>query len=116
MRKNNIISESLYDLKRFKKLINESFDDGSMQQAQQPMQGQEMGGNMEQPMGDDMEQPMEGDGQMSDIIDQIRQLAIQGIAQYADQVESEMYKSLKRIWLETDKFYECLIGDDNKKK
>ena len=108
MRKNNIISESLYDLKRFKKLINESFDDGSMQQAQQPMQGQEMGG--------DMEQPMEGDGQMSDIIDQIRQLAIQGIAQYADQVESEMYQNLKKIWLMTDKVYEEAFGDKDNKK
>jgi hypothetical protein len=48
-----------------------------------------------------------------DVINQIRELAIQGISKYANQVESEQYQALKKIWLLTDKFYEGMNGDNN---
>lgn len=112
--------ESLNDLQMAKRILKEAYGEmnGEMNgrgmdmpsyQAQQQLQG-EMG------MEGDEETPI-ADPQMNDIISQIRELAIKGIAQFADQVESEKYQSLKKIWLLTDKFYEDAANEnDNKKK
>lgn len=72
-----------------------------------------MNGGMEESQE---ENPIANDGQMRNIIDQIRELAIQGIAQYSDNVEDMRYQSLKKIWIETDRFYESFMSDDKKKK
>lgn len=142
MKKTSLIQESLKDIKNFKKIISEAYDDMGMD-AQQPT---DMSNDMQAPMGDEemMQQPkkdprqmsnhermeasMNGefnetenaspyanDGEMKSIIDQIRELAIQGIAKYSENVEDQRYQSLKRIWVETDKFYESFMSDKQKK-
>lgn len=113
--KKNILRESLGDLKNFKKILSEAYGEGIPQEA--PQQQAMPQGGMEQ--GQMEEMPQEGemnDPEMSGIIDKIRQLAIQGIAKYADQVESSSYQNLKKIWIMTDKVYEDAFGDNNKKK
>lgn len=142
MKKTSLIQESLKDIKNFKKIISEAYDDMGMD-AQQPT---DMPNDMQASMGDEemMQQPkkdprqmsnhermeasMNGefnetenaspyanDGEMKSIIDQIRELAIQGIAKYSENVEDQRYQSLKRIWVETDKFYESFMSDKQKK-
>lgn len=128
------LHESIRDLNRYKKILREAYgemdanqddmyqdDPRMMKQGGQGMMRQQMGGyeddgegEMGMPEGSE-EQPME-DPQINGTIDQIRQLAIKGIAEYADDIESEQYQALKKIWLLTDKFYEDLNGDDDKKK
>ena len=112
-KQNNDYANSLKELNEAKRLMNEVYEN-IMSQENAPIQQNMPPQGME---GEDIgeETPME-DPQMNDIIDKIRQLAIQGIAQYADQVDSEKYQSLKKIWLLTDKFYEDAIGDNNDKK
>lgn len=118
MKRNNIINESLKEMCNFKKLISEAYgepqeDPRMMQNPQMAMQG----GEPQEMMGEEGEEmPMGGqDPQMDDIISQIRELAIKGIARYADNIEDPRYDSLKRIWLLTDKFYEDMNGDEKKK-
>ena len=105
-----------------KKMLNESYGDDMGQ-----MGGQQMYAQQGQPMPNGEEgyveanegaegAPFEGEAPQNNVIDQIRQLAIKGIAEYADDIESEQYQSLKKIWLLTDKFYEDLQGDDEKRK
>ena len=121
----------LNESRRFKRMLKEAYGDDMPQmgggqdeemfnrqrmgQGDQQMsqgRGQQMGQDQ---MLDDGEgaEGMEMEEQAHDnVIDQIRQLAIKGIAQYADDIESEQYQSLKKIWLLTDKFYEGLEGED----
>lgn len=108
----NSINQSLRELNNFKRLLRESYGD-SMPQGGDP---NAMGGDPNAMGGDPNAMGEEQiDPQMGEIIDKIRQLAIQGIAQFADDIESEQYQALKKIWLLTDKFYEDLQGDDKKK-
>ena len=90
------------------RMAQQQGEEGMMNQ-EQPMQGQD------EMMGQEEEMQPQVSEQTVDTINQIRELAIQGIAQYANDVESEQYKALKRIWLETDKFYETINGDKDKK-
>lgn len=111
----NTLNESLKELDNFKKILSEAYGEmggqpqGMMQQPQGQMPQQE------QMMGEEGQESPLADPEMADIIDQIRQLSIQGIAKYADEVDSEQYQALKKIWLLTDKFYEDLSGDNKKK-
>lgn len=152
MRKNrsNIISESLREIRRFKKIMNEAYgDEMGMPQEQgyddemgqyDEMGDEEMGddmGQMQQPKKDpkmmsnsermeasmngefneDEEQsPYANDSQMRSIIDQIRELAIQGIAKYADNCMDQRYVSLKKIWEETDRFYQSFMDNKSNNK
>lgn len=49
---------------------------------------------------DDLEMPM---GQKEDRVNQIRQIALNGIQEYAQDVDSEEYDFFKRIWMMCDK-------------
>jgi hypothetical protein len=109
--KNSIpLSNYMNDLTNARNILKEAF--GDMEMGEQVPHGQMADEQVSQEGENEME-PVE-DPQMNDIISQIRELAIKGIAQFADQVESEKYQSLKRIWLETDKFYESMFGDKKK--
>ena len=47
---------------------------------------------------------------VADDINQIRELALNGIQEYSNDVESEEYNIFKkRIWMECDKFYQIKI-------
>lgn len=118
---NQLLNES----RKVKRMLKEAYGDdmspmdngqmgkpnaqGGQQMMQKPMQ-QQMGQEQMMPEGEEGGE-ME-DVQHDNVIDQIRQLAIKGIAQYADDIESEQYQSLKKIWLLTDKFYEGLEGEE----
>lgn len=56
-----------------------------------------------------VEAPMEGEVNAIDVADeninQIRELALSGIQEYSNDVESEEYNIFKRIWMECDKYY-----------
>lgn len=117
MKKNKALNMKnlMEDINRTSKLLKSSyiFEDYGMNP-----QGEEMipqDGEMNQDMVGQVEMEPEIDEQTVDVINQIRELAIQGIAQFANDVESEQYRALKRIWLETDKFYESINGDNDKK-
>lgn len=108
MKKNSIIAESLREINSFKKIMNEAYEElyqQDPQMQQEPMQGMEEEGQEEGMV----------DPEMDDIIAQIRELAIKGIARYAQEVESMQYQSLRKIWQETDRFYESMHNDEKKK-
>lgn len=56
-----------------------------------------------------VEAPMEDEVNAIDVADeninQIRELALSGIQEYSNDVESEEYNIFKRIWMECDKYY-----------
>lgn len=133
MRKTSLIQESLKDIKNFKKIMSEAYgEDMGMEQdpmmsnnaEEMPVQKdpRQMSNNerMEASMNGEFNEeqndsPYANDGEMKSIIDQIRELAIQGIAKYSENVEDQRYQSLKRIWTETDKFYESFMSSKQKK-
>lgn len=112
--------------RRFRRMLGEAYGDDMPQmrggQGQMPNDGAmpNQGGQMQQSMNDEYMETNEGEAnapyeeetEHNNVIDQIRQLAIKGIAQYADDIESEQYQSLKKIWLLTDKFYEGLENEE----
>ena len=49
------------------------------------------------------DQPYEAEYETNERISQIREIALQGLSDYANNVDSEFYKFWKRIWLECDK-------------
>lgn len=67
----------------------------------------------EEPMPQEEMIPQEGmEGEEVNAIDvadeninQIRELALSGIQEYSNDVESEEYNIFKRIWMECDKYY-----------
>lgn len=85
--------EILEEISKFAKILNESyvFDD-------------ETGSYNEADMEEDMPIDEIEHGMMSDDkINQIRTLALDGIQDYADDVDSEEYDFFKKIWLMCDK-------------
>lgn len=81
------------ELSKFAKLLNESyvFDDETSEYSEEDMM-------------DDMPDEEIDNGMMSDDkINQIRMLALDGIQDYADNVDSEEYDFFKKIWLMCDK-------------
>lgn len=118
MRKDINMKKLLKEMNETSKLFkNTLFEDYMGSQDPQQMDNQEMMPQDEGMMGNEemgMEEPQVNE-QTVDTINQIRELAIQGIAQYANDVESEEYQALKKIWLLTDKFYEGMQEDENEK-
>ena len=91
MKKNDtLVNETLKELDEYAKLIMESyvFNDG-----EEPMEDEEMLDN------EYMEEPCHS----TEKINQIRMLALDGIQEYADDVDSEEYDFFKKIWLMCDK-------------
>lgn len=127
MKKNTINMKTLMnEINSASKLLKKSFifedfeQDPRMQQQEMGTEGEMPQDGMEQGMpqhgGDMEEQDPQVSEQTVDCINQIRELAIQGIAEFANDVESEEYQALKKIWLLTDKFYEGMQDDGEQKK
>ena len=99
MKKNNI-NNTIKEIESISKLLKEAYifdgDEGEMP--------------MEETMESDApeEELMEG-GNTDEIVDQIRQLALDGIQKYADDVDNEMYQLFKKVWMMCDK---CLSEKD----
>jgi len=131
MKQTNFIRQANATLNRYRQILREAYGDETLMKRPNGMQasaqeydeegygeaangyGMQDGGMSEDEAASPMEQV---DTEVTSVIDQIRELAIKGIAQYADDIESEQYQALKKIWLLTDKFYEDLNGDENNKK
>lgn len=94
-KKSDIIKLTKY-LKAFDKLVKESYSYDDMDDRKE---NQEI-------LTDDEEMPSYEDGQInraSETINQIRNLSLQGIQDYANDVDSKEYDFFKKIWLMCDK-------------
>lgn len=100
MKKNDtLVNDTLKELDEYAKLIKESyvFNDG-----EEPMEDEEMLDN----------EYTEETCHSTEKINQIRMLALDGIQEYADDVDSEEYDFFKKIWLMCDKV--CSEKDNEK--
>ena len=107
--KKNTLKDTLKEIDEISKLLKESyvFDEKEPQMAPEegmPMDGQQMSPEGQQIMG---EPDMLATDQR---IDQIRMIALEGIQEFADDVESEQYQFFKKVWLMCDKVYESGEG------
>ena len=108
--KKNTLKDTLSEIDKFSKLLKESyvFNEG------EPMDGEMPQGEI--PVGMESEMPMEGEPDMlatDKRIDQIRMIALEGIQEFADDVNSEQYEFFKKVWLMCDKVYES--GEEDRK-
>lgn len=110
MKKNNL-KDTLKEIDAISKLLKESY----VFNEEEPM-----GDEMPQPQGempiDGEGMPMEGEPDMlatDKRIDQIRMIALEGIQEFADDVNSEQYEFFKKVWLMCDKVYES--GEEDRK-
>lgn len=107
--KKNTLKNTLKEIDAISKLLKESyvFDEEEMMSPEEgiPMpiereiQGDEMGMGEPDMMATDKR------------IDQIRMIALEGIQEFADDVESEQYQFFKKVWLMCDKVYESGEND-----
>lgn len=101
MKKNNsMFKETLKELDKYAQLIKESYVfDGDEEMLMD---------------GEDMEEDefTQAPCQSTEKINQIRALALEGIQEYADDVDSEEYDFFKKIWLMCDKV--CSTKDNTK--
>jgi hypothetical protein len=102
MKRNNL-KDTLKEIDKISKLLKESyvFDEEEVMSPEESM-----------PMGD--EEGMMGEPDMMSTdkrIDQIRMIALEGIQEFADDVESEQYQFFKKVWLMCDKVYESGEND-----
>lgn len=90
------IQETVKDIERLSKLLKESyvFDEEDMDMESMPQD--------EEIMDDE---PMDESCCADEKINQIRSLALEGIQEFAEQVDSEEYQIFKNIWMSCDKFY-----------
>lgn len=94
------LQETVKDIERLSKLLKESyvFDEEDME---------------EMPQDEIMdEEPIDEPCCADEKINQIRSLALEGIQEFAEQVDSEEYQIFKNIWMSCDKFY----SNKNKEK
>lgn len=94
MNKNLNMREMIDEVNRLSKLLKESyiFDQEEEMPMEEPIEGEMM-----EPE-DDMQV-----GQMEDKVNQIRALALEGIQDFAEQVDSEEYQFYKKVWMLCDK-------------
>ena len=105
--KKNTLKNTLKEIDEISKLLKESyvFED-------EPQMAPEEGMPMREPMPDEEQMMGEPDMMATDKrIDQIRMIALEGIQEFADDVESEQYQFFKKVWLMCDKVYESGEND-----
>lgn len=103
--KKNTLKNTLKEINEISKLLKESYVF-----------------NEEEPMGDEMmmqdEMPIDYEDGEPDMmatdkrIDQIRTIALEGIQEFSDDVNSEQYEFFKKVWLMCDKVYESGEKDE----
>ena len=93
MKKENM-RELIDEVNRLSQILKESyiFDGEEEMPVEEPMMGDEMMGDEELPIN-----------QTEDKVNQIRTLALDGIQEYAEQVDSEEYQFFKKVWMMCDK-------------
>lgn len=97
------IEKTVNDIERLSKLLKESyvFDDADVEMEDMTQYDETID-----------EEPMEEPCCADEKINQIRSLALEGIQEFAEQVDSEEYQIFKNIWMSCDKFY----SNKNKEK
>lgn len=102
MVKNMNIKETINEIENLSKLLKESyvFDDIDDQDIQYE-EDEEL-----------IDEPVVNDVKSCDKINQIRSLALNGIQDFAENVESEEYQFYKKVWLLCDKFCETDKSSD----
>lgn len=103
MRKRNLHEQVISEIQNFGKLIKESyvFDDETSSYNEDEMLD-------EYPSDEEDDMNIES----NDKISQIRSIALDGIQEYADDVDSDEYDFFKKIWLMCDKV--CSEKDNQK--
>lgn len=103
MKKNNL-KDTLKEIDEISKLLKESY----VFNEEEPMADEMPQPQGEMPIGSEGETPMEGPDMLATDkrIDQIRMIALEGIQEFADDVNSEQYEFFKKVWLMCDKVYE----------
>ena len=111
------------ELKYYDRLLREGYLDGNSSmndeyvENDEPMYGDEMMSRQQPQMrgGDeDNDEVNMADGDTSDKINQIRMLALDGIQEYAENVDDPNYEFFKKIWLMCDKV--CSEKEEGDKK
>lgn len=99
--KMNSLKDTLREIDEFSKLLKESyvFNEG------EPMDDETEQSQDGMPI-DDTEAIREPILSTDKRIDQIRLIALEGIQEFSDDVDSEQYQFFKKIWLLCDKVYE----------
>jgi len=104
MKKNNI-NNTIKEIESLSKLLKEAYIfDGNEEET--PMEEPK---ECEVPQEEVPDEEVMQDGGTDEIVDQIRQLALDGIQKYADDVDNEMYILFKKVWMMCDK---CLSEKD----
>lgn len=111
--KKNSLKDTLKEIDEFSKLLKESY----VFNEEEPMDDEMPQPQGEMPMGDGEAMPqqgMEGPDMLATDkrIDQIRMIALEGIQEFADDVNSEQYEFFKKVWLMCDKVYESGEKDE----
>ena len=106
--KSNMLKDTLKEIDAISKLLKESYVFDEREPMETPEEGMPMDGGMEGEM------PMEGPDMLATDkrIDQIRMIALEGIQEFADDVNSEQYEFFKKVWLMCDKVYESGEKDE----
>lgn len=103
--KTDFITRTLRSLNESSKILKEAFDfddrDGELYQDEE-MEPQDEYDNVENGHDD---KGMNGEdlSQQDDRIARIREVALEGLQEYAEDVDSELYQFYKKIWLMCDK-------------
>ena len=110
------------ELKYYDRLLREGYLDGSSSMNDEYMEGGEPIQNDEMPPFNG-QAPMEdkdddtidmANGDTSDKVNQIRMIALDGIQEYAENVDDPNYEFFKKIWLMCDKV--CSEKEEGDKK
>ena len=104
--KKNTLKDTLKEIDAISKLLKESyvFDEEEMTLDDMYMDGEEGSEEM-------MDEPSVSSS--DERINQIRAIALEGIQEFAEDVESEQYQFFKKVWLMCDKVYES--GENTEK-
>lgn len=94
---NKLVEKTINEIKGLEKLLKESynFEDEGGEYSEDEMIGDETLGNDDN-MGNDL-------SQKDDRIARIREVALEGLQEYAEDVDSDFYQFFKKIWLMCDK-------------
>lgn len=101
--KTTFLERTLRDLNKSAKILQEAFDFSDEEQfndeeipAQEEFEGEEGNAQNDDMNGQDL-------SQQDDRIARIREVALEGLQEYAENVDSELYQFYKKIWLMCDK-------------
>ena len=96
--KKNELKSMLKDIDKYSKIIKESYifdEDEDLVDND----------DMDYDDNDDMSDDIESSKSAEDRINDIRSIALEGIQDFAEEVDSDEYNIFKNIWMTCDKFY-----------